>query len=72
MAACRSCNADIEWAEWVSSRKPIPLDAKPSPKGNLAVVAGKVHYYGAEDARLGRERRTSHFANCPDAQKWRR
>lgn len=71
MASCRSCNADIEWAEWEASGKAIPLDRAPDPKGNLVLVAGKVRMYKEEDAKLARERRVSHFATCPHRDDWR-
>jgi hypothetical protein len=71
MAKCRSCDAPIEWAEWADSGKRVPLDVAPATNGNLAVVAGKVHRFTDEDARLGRERRVSHFVTCPDAGSWR-
>ena len=71
MANRRSCNADIEWAEWADSRKAVPLDVGAKPNGNLALVSGKVHRYGPADEKLGRERRISHFATCPDAKDWR-
>jgi hypothetical protein len=74
MASCRSCNADIEWAEWADSGRSIPLDVKPAAadaKNALAVIAGKVRRYTVEDARLGRDKRVSHFATCPDAKDWR-
>ena len=72
MASCRSCDAAIEWVTWADSGKAIPLDRGPAPSGNLAAVAGKVHRYTAEDERLGRERRVSHFATCPDAPRWKK
>lgn len=72
MASCRSCDAAIEWAEWADSGKAIPLDVAPADNGNLAIVAGKVRRFTDEDAKLGRERRVSHFATCPDATGWRR
>ena len=71
MATCRSCDAPIEWAEWADSGKPVPLDVGAVANGNLALVAGKVHRYSADDARLARDRRVSHFATCPDAKTWR-
>ena len=71
MASCKSCGAPIEWAHWETSGKATPIDAAPAANGNLAVVNGKIHKYTAEDARLARDRRTSHFATCPDAQDWR-
>lgn len=72
MASCRSCNADIEWATWADSGKAIPLDVGAAPNGNLALVAGKVHRFTAEDEKLERDRRVSHFATCPDAKGWRK
>lgn len=71
MASCRSCGAPIEWAKWADSGKAVPLDVEPAVNGNLAMVAGKVHRFTYEDFKLGRERRVSHFATCPDADKWR-
>jgi hypothetical protein len=71
VATCRSCGAQIEWATSERTNKPIPLNVGADPRGNLAVVAGKAHAYGPEDARLIRERRTSHFATCVDAERWR-
>lgn len=61
----------MEWAEWEASGKPVPLDVGVAPKGNLVVIAGKVRGFTDEDARLGRDRRISHFATCPDAAQHR-
>lgn len=72
MANCRSCGEPIEWCTWEDSGKTIPLDLGVAPKGNIAVVGDKVHRYGAEDERLGRDRRVSHFATCKDADSWRK
>jgi hypothetical protein len=71
MSKCRSCGAEIEWAEWEDSRKAVPLDVGTSPNGNLAVANGKVHRYAEQDRRLARDRRVSHFSTCPDAADWR-
>lgn len=71
MSKCRSCDAPIEWAEWADSGKAVPLDVGIVKNGNLALVAGKVHRFTADDDKLGRDRRVSHFATCPDAGKWR-
>jgi len=71
MARCNSCGADIEWAT-TASGKSIPLDIEPAANGNLAFVNGRTHAYTAEDARLGRERRITHFVTCPQRDEWRR
>lgn len=72
MPRCRSCEAPIEWAAWEKSGKPCILDASADPNGKLVCVAGKVRYATAEDDRLRRPRRTSHFATCPNADQHRR
>ena len=72
MATCRSCGASMEWAEWADSGKAVPLDPGHVATGNLVVVNGKVRHFTAEDERLGRDRRISHFATCPDAPEWRK
>lgn len=71
-ATCRSCGAEIVWGEWRSSGKPVPIDAKPTKDGRLALVNGKVHHWAEPvDGPLHRERWTAHFATCPDAGDWR-
>ncbi len=72
MATCKSCDAPIEWATSATTGKAMPLDVGDTPNGNLVVVQGSVRAFTAEDERLHRVRRTSHFATCPQAGKWRR
>jgi hypothetical protein len=75
MTTCRSCGAEIEWVETMSG-KSMPLDVGEAPSearhGVFAVVAGKARTYTDADRKLARERRTSHFATCPDASDWRK
>jgi hypothetical protein len=70
---CRSCGADVIWA-LSRNGKPMPFDAKPvtgiyylidgiHPEEKLAVHATR-----PETGPLFR----SHFATCPDAEKWRK
>lgn len=49
----------------------MPIDADPTPNGNLSLVSGVARAYSAEDTKLHRDRHTSHFATCPDARDWR-
>lgn len=72
MASCRSCGASIEWAKWEASGKAVPLDVGSVANGNLALVGDKVHTFTAEDDRLGRDRRVSHFVTCPQRDEWRK
>ena len=71
MAACRTCEAPIVWVESQSTGKPMPMDLAPDPKGGFVIIGGKARKATADDDRLARERFTSHFATCPDANQWR-
>jgi hypothetical protein len=76
---CRSCGAAIYWVTMVPSMKPMSLDAKPAPGGNIERRKGKNpnsrRWYGrvipAADRELFALLYVSHFATCPDAKKWR-
>ena len=83
MATCRSCRSDIWWA-YTPNGKPIPIDATPDPRGNIAEVpvadvgdAGfrQVVVYGPDDARRRRDDGVtlyvSHFVTCRQADEWR-
>jgi hypothetical protein len=67
---CRSCDAPIEWAITTKGQR-IPLDPEPGPGGNLVLVDGV-----ARHPTLGEGvpylQYTSHFATCPDAERFRR
>lgn len=69
---CRSCGTPIEWATWPTSGKAMPVDLAPDPNGKLVVIAGKLKFYTDDDAKLHRDRRTSHFATCPSAKEHRK
>jgi hypothetical protein len=66
MATCKSCDAEILWAE-TRSGKSMPLDAAPTAAGNMVLVNGKTWTATDDDRRLHRELRTSHFATCVNA-----
>lgn len=66
-AVCRSCGAPIEWAELTTGAK-MPFDEP--------IVAVRTHAAGGIGARVIEDVDTSvtlsHFATCPDAERWRR
>jgi hypothetical protein len=78
---CRSCAAPIRWAKTLNG-KAMPLDAEPNSAGNITlketddprapqarVLAGADLF----DARAaGTTLYLSHYATCPDGEKWRR
>lgn len=77
-ARCRACNAEIGWALTDANHKPIPLDPRPSPAGNVALRRGEVEgrvvalaevLAGAELERIRSAGEVPlfvpHFATCP-------
>lgn len=69
---CRSCGAPIRWAR-TAAGKHIPLDATPTPDGNVlltedgvATVVGGLHVWPPDALRW-----TAHFATCPNADEHR-
>lgn len=79
MAACRSCSAEIFWAQTVKGKR-IPVDAAPAEDGNVELIGrdldsglplAAVHPPG-QDIVMAAERFRSHFATCPNAAAHRR
>jgi hypothetical protein len=74
---CRSCKALIMWLDHVTTGKAAPIDADPSPDGNIRVGVAFEHYTvltGQErkDAlERGDELHLNHYATCPQAKAWR-
>lgn len=83
-ARCRSCGAEILWMKWPRSGKPMPVDAvadmrEPEKGGGKIVLTlkrelnelhGEVFNPKLHDAK--RNRYTSHFATCPNANQHRK
>lgn len=73
---CRSCSAPIIWAITTKATK-MPVDAHPSPDGNIAVEQrpGMMPLARVLNTtqRFGRSNlHTSHFASCQQADSWRK
>lgn len=66
---CRSCGAPIEWV-LTSSGKRMPI--VPKPGGNLRI---QLDMFGGPPTAVivtrGKGNYISHFADCPDAARWR-
>lgn len=78
---CRTCRSEIVWGTDASTRSLMPVDADPSPNGNISVwvdAAGAAHLVTLSRAKAsatraaGKELHLSHFASCPDAAQWRK
>ncbi len=67
---CRSCGAPVHWLMNAGSGKYAPIDAVPVLGGNVAIdlYAG---IYSVLQRKPDRLAHTSHFATCPQAQKYR-
>lgn len=84
-APCRSCKAPMLWVTLPSGKR-NPLDAEPSPDGNILLLelqdrGGRPWRLAtvvqnddllAEARELGVPLYRSHFATCPDAEEHRR
>lgn len=80
---CRSCGADVLWVRWESGKR-MPVDAvadnRALPKGGdlvLTLRGGEfgellVEKYVTQKHGFNRNRYTSHFATCPNADEHRR
>ena len=66
-ARCRSCNAPIEWAVVPPNGKRMPFNEPVilAPDGNDPTLPAGV-------VLVDMERTQSHFATCPDAERWRK
>jgi hypothetical protein len=78
--SCRSCRRAIIWAKNVVSGRLAPIDAAPSAAGNVHLTSrqGIPSYavlgppaIAAMSSTVQARLRTSHFASCPDANRWR-
>lgn len=73
-AKCSACGAAIVWANHSVTGKPNPIDAEPSPEGNIELNAdGKIYRIvpkAQRAAHAGRLRK-SHFVTCPEAASFR-
>lgn len=77
---CRSCRAPILWATSATTGRLMPIDADPSPAGNLRLDVDllgdpSVAYLDPEAARRaaadGEALYVAHFATCEQADRWR-
>ena len=84
MSTCRSCGAEVLWAQSERGRA-IPLDPEPSSRGTLVLEFGaerapfdgilehvpRVAVRARPGERLGQPRYVNHTVSCPKAPAWR-
>lgn len=71
---CRSCGAPIQWRRHATTGRLAPIDAVPSPDGNVALCPGGERYVIVsrnERGVRGQPLYTNHFATCPQSRGWR-
>lgn len=78
---CRSCRSPIRWGRDANTQNLMPLDAEPSPSGNVSMYvdnAGEAHIVVLNRSKAkamrdsGQELYLSHFGSCPHADRWRK
>jgi hypothetical protein len=77
VSACRQCGAPLRWETTARNGKPIPLDADPTPAGNVVMDAtgrAVVLNDANRDAAVARGTTIyrAHFASCPNYERGRR
>lgn len=83
MSQCTSCGAAILWLKQIPTDKnpdpkANPIDAKGSPDGNLVISRedGLYRFATGNEKEIakntGKNLYMSHFATCPDRDKFRR
>lgn len=76
--SCRSCSASIMFVVNKSTGKPNPLNREADENGNIYINFDKGEYTiltkndVPKAKQLGWILYSSHFANCPDSEKFRR
>lgn len=71
---CRSCKAPILWCRTTLGNL-MPVDAEPVADGNIVLKDGTAHTLSKADLfepMVDGPRYRSHYATCPDAQKYRK
>lgn len=61
---CRSCGAEIEWAETVTGSR--------MPFNPPVAFVPRLDDLGDDVVEIDRATTVSHFATCPQAEQWRR
>ena len=80
---CKACGAQLRWAKHELSGRSMPLDAVANQDGNISVVQWGPKSPGglslpiiavnvAPERAMTPMHYTSHFATCPEADKFRK
>lgn len=77
ITACRSCDAPVIWIKHAKTGTPAPIDAEPTPDGNVMLSGDCYIVLGTAEARAearrnGFDLHTNHFQTCKDAKRWKR
>ena len=74
LSKCRSCSASVIWLRSAVTDKRAPIDAGPSPNGNILIDHGLGVYvvlaHAAERAKYKLQLHLNHYVTCPQARSW--
>jgi len=72
---CLQCGARIIWVFATATGRRMPMDAATDPKGTWIIETCGPDYYarcvGKDFTKYAGIRHKSHFATCPDANRFR-
>lgn len=73
---CRKCGKECVWLKHKDTKKPAPIEAEPSPNGNI-FIQGKLYRMATADEiekakRIGKPLYINHFATCEFAKSFRK
>ena len=71
MSTCKSCGAEITWARTENGKK-IPLSVESAETRFILKSRGGATAGDTVKVAVSRPTYISHFADCPDADKWRK
>jgi hypothetical protein len=78
MTTCARCGAHIVWVTTAKNDRPMPLDAEPTPAGNVVLTVPDRLAVVLSDAdrdraiAAGQTVWRPHFASCPNYERGRR
>lgn len=67
---CRGCKRPILWVRSAVTGRTMPLDADPITGGTFVIVHGQARLAGNQTSPAVNRYR-SHFATCPEAERFR-
>jgi hypothetical protein len=71
ITTCETCGAPIFKLYHVRTNKRAPIDARPSPDGDIVLEGVRCYRITKAPRQPGEIRYKNHYATCPSAKLWR-